>query len=128
MVMKVSSVSGLVFLVKDLDVTAKFYDKLGFRFGKRTDNRLTVYVNWFSVDFVTVSKDDKPVVQKEDSLANKGADVYIMVSVLIVDEFYAEAIKEGFKPLGEPETKPTGKREFIILDPDGYKLTFFQKV
>src|SRR6185369_12774067 len=96
--MKVSSVSGFVLIVKDLDVTAKFYEKLGFRFGRREDDRLVVYVNWFSVDFVTVNKDDKPEVQKEANLDNRGAGVYFMISVLNVDEFYQEAIKEGFKP------------------------------
>ena len=125
--MKVSSVSGLVLVVKDLDKTAKFYDQLGFRFGRREDDRLVVYVNWFSVDFVTVGKGDKPEVQTEAKLSDRGAGVYFMVSVLDVDEFYQEALKEGFKPETEPEDKPTGKREFIIRDPDGYKLVFFTK-
>ncbi|MGZ6004740.1 MAG: VOC family protein [Candidatus Saccharimonadales bacterium] len=125
--MKVSSVSGFVLFVKDLDRTAKFYDQLGFRFGRRTDNRLVLYVNWFSIDFVTVGKNDEPAYIKEASAAKKGAGVFIMISVLNVDEFHAELIKSGFKPLGQTEDKPTGKREFVLLDPDGYKLVFFTK-
>jgi hypothetical protein len=31
------------------------------------------------------------------------------------------------KPLGEPEVRPSGNREFVLRDPDGYKLVFFQK-
>ena len=27
----------------------------------------------------------------------------------------------------EPEVRPTGNREFVLRDPDGYKLVFFQK-
>jgi len=126
--MKVSSVSGLVLFAKDLDKTAKFYNSLGFRFGKRTPDRLTLYVNWFSLDFTTVGKDDKAEIQKENALTNKGAGVYIMISVLNVNEFYQEVVAEGFKPMGQPQDKPTGKREFVLRDPDGYKLVFFQKL
>ena len=125
--MKVSSVSGFVLIVDDLDKTAKFYDKLGFRFGRREDDRLVVYVNWFSVDFVTVNKDDRPVVQKEAGLSNRGAGVWFMISVLNVDEFHKEVIAAGYKPESQPEDRPTGRREFIMCDPDGYKLVFFTK-
>jgi hypothetical protein len=31
------------------------------------------------------------------------------------------------KPLGEPEVRASGNREFVLRDPDGYKLVFFQK-
>ncbi len=127
MIMKVSSVSGYVLIVDDLDKTAKFYEELGFRFGKREAYRLVVYVNWFSVDFVTVDKTDRPAVQKEASLKDRGAGVWFMISVLNVDEFYKEVIEAGYKPEAEPEDRPTGRREFILRDPDGYKLVFFKK-
>jgi catechol 2,3-dioxygenase-like lactoylglutathione lyase family enzyme len=125
--MKVSSVSGFVLIVEDLDKTAKFYEDLGFRFGRREDDRLVVYVNWFSVDFVTVNKSDRPVVQKEAALENRGAGVWFLISVSNVDEFYEEAKKAGLKIESEPEDRPTGRREFIMRDPDGYKLVFFAK-
>jgi catechol 2,3-dioxygenase-like lactoylglutathione lyase family enzyme len=28
---------------------------------------------------------------------------------------------------GEPQLRPSGNREFVLRDPDGYKLVFFQK-
>lgn len=45
--MKISSISGLTYPVKDLARTAGFYENLGFRPGKRDDHQLTCYVNWF---------------------------------------------------------------------------------
>lgn len=45
--MKISSISGLVYVARDLETTAKFYETLGFRFGKRDEHQLTCYVNWF---------------------------------------------------------------------------------
>jgi hypothetical protein len=31
------------------------------------------------------------------------------------------------KPAGELRVQPSGRREFVLRDPDGYKLVFFQK-
>jgi hypothetical protein len=31
------------------------------------------------------------------------------------------------KPDGAPEVRDSGNREFVLRDPDGYKLAFFQK-
>jgi hypothetical protein len=31
------------------------------------------------------------------------------------------------KPAGEPRVQLSGSREFVLRDPDGYKLVFFQK-
>jgi hypothetical protein len=33
----------------------------------------------------------------------------------------------GMKPEGQPEKRPGGGREFVLRDPDGYKLVFFKK-
>jgi len=126
--MKPKSISGTVYFVDDLDKTADFYDKLGFRFGKREEDRLTTYVNWFWVDFATVDESDKPEFQKEAKLANKGAGMFLCINVDNVDEFYADVIAKGLKPSSEPDDRPSGRREFIIRDPDGYKLVFFQKI
>src|SRR6185312_7129181 len=52
-IMKIGSISGLVYAVSDLDKTAEFYETLGFRSGKRDDHQLTVYVNWFWLTFTT---------------------------------------------------------------------------
>jgi hypothetical protein len=31
------------------------------------------------------------------------------------------------KPDGEPQVRLSGNREFVLRDPDGYKLAFFEK-
>ncbi len=125
---KLVSISGLVFIVKDLDRTKEFYEKLGFLVANRESDRLTIRLNWFWVDFVTVSREDNVEIQKEAALSNRGAGEWLCISVDDVDDFHAEVIKKGLKPDGMPDDRPVGRREFILRDPDGYKLVFFQKI
>jgi hypothetical protein len=44
-----------------------------------------------------------------------------------VEDFHKAALSKGLKPDGEPERQPSGNREFVLRDPDGYNLAFFQK-
>jgi len=40
---------------------------------------------------------------------------------------HRSVLAAGMKPDAEPEKRPSGNREFVLRDPDGYKLAFFQK-
>src|SRR5688572_8208971 len=117
--MKVNSISGLTYQVKDLAKTAEFYEGLGFRRGKDKDGSITLYVNWFFVTFVAQEGSGKAKV------AGAGVSLYIKVDGL--DDFHAEVLAAGLEPEGEPEVGATGIREFTLRDPDGYRLTFFEK-
>jgi hypothetical protein len=44
-----------------------------------------------------------------------------------VEDSYNELLAKGLKPAGEPKERVRGIREFLIHDPDGYKLIFFRK-
>jgi catechol 2,3-dioxygenase-like lactoylglutathione lyase family enzyme len=119
--MKLNSISGVNCYVRDLSRTAEFYEALGFRRGKEEADRLTFYVNWF---FVTFSNDD----QAEDAeLANKGAGVFLHIKVDDIEDFYSGVVSKGMKPASEPKKRRNGGREFLLRDPDGYKLVFFEK-
>ena len=127
---KIKSISGLVFCVKDLEVTKEFYEKLGFRFASNTEGYLKGYINWFWVEFVPLDKVEPTVFQKvadTEGVESKGAGLFVELSVDNVDEFYEDVIGRGLKPSSEPKDWPWGRREFVIRDPDGYKLVFFTK-
>lgn len=113
--MKISSISGLTYPVKDLDRTAEFYQSLGFRPGKRDDRQFTCYVNWFWVTFAT-NCDGEPGV---------GATLYLKVDD--IDDFYGELLANGLTPSTEPRKDRAGRREFVLLDPDGNRIAFFAK-
>ena len=111
---KINSISGVVRYVKDVDATAAFYENLGFR-SKREADYATCYVNWFWVEF---HKNEGAAPQASEQLA---------VSVEGIDEFYEALVAKGIKPESEPQDQPWGRREFTVVDPDGYKLLFFKK-
>lgn len=126
--MKLVSVAGVVCYVKDTKKTAVFYKKLGFKFHKRTPEHVSIYLNWFWMDFHPQNKEDKPEFQKEANLKNKGAGLFLYIRVDDVDKVYNTLIKKGLKPSSKPRDWPWGNREFVIRDPDGYKLVFFNKI
>ncbi|MBI2421096.1 MAG: VOC family protein [Candidatus Levybacteria bacterium] len=125
--MKIKSVSGIVCYVKDLNKSAKFYETLGFEIKKKDSDHITVYSNWFWIDFIPADKENKPEFKKEAKLEGKGAGLYLYLSVDDVDEFYKDLISKGLKPSSEPRDWPWGNKEFVIRDPDGYKLVIFKR-
>jgi catechol 2,3-dioxygenase-like lactoylglutathione lyase family enzyme len=116
--MKISSISGVVYPVADLDRTSEFYEQLGFRLGKREDTRLTCYVNWFWLTF-TVEPDRVPAAGEPT------ATLYLKVDDL--DDYYGAVLAQGLTPSTEPRKDRSGRREFRLLDPDGHQLAFFSK-
>jgi catechol 2,3-dioxygenase-like lactoylglutathione lyase family enzyme len=115
---KISSISGLMYPVQDLDRTAAFYEALGFRLGKRDDHQLTCYVNWFWVTFTTDS-------DSGDAKPGSGSTLYLKVDD--IDDFYGAVLANGLNPSSEPRKDRSGRREFLLLDPDGNQLAFFGK-
>jgi catechol 2,3-dioxygenase-like lactoylglutathione lyase family enzyme len=95
--MKVNSISGVTYDVKDLGTTADFYEALGFRLGKREEDRLTCYVNWFSVTFIAKKNEIDPEPQGHADLPNKGAGITLQIKVNDVDAFYRELLAAGMQ-------------------------------
>jgi len=125
--MKVNSISGLTCYVKDLARTAEFYEAIGFRRGKEGPDRVTFYVNWFFVTFIAQDQEADAELRKEAELPAKGAGLFLYIKVDDVGDFYEAVRSKGLKSADEPQDRPSGNREFVLRDPDGYKLVFFQK-
>jgi catechol 2,3-dioxygenase-like lactoylglutathione lyase family enzyme len=114
--MKISSISGLVYRVRDLDKTVEFYESLGFRVGERDDHEATCYVNWFWLRFVADAATGEP---------EPGPALYLKVDD--IDDYYGALLANGFMPSTKPRRQRWGAREFLIKDPDGNALAFFAK-
>jgi len=111
--MRLKSISGIEYKVSDLNKTAAFYEALGFRPGKQNDGILTVYLNWFWVEF------------RQGEIEQGGPAIYL--SVEDIDDFYAHLDEMNIKASGQPVDTTGGRRELVITDPDGYKLVLFEK-
>jgi len=113
--MKLISISSLLYYVKDIDKTKKFYEDLDFFFDKKTD-RVVTYLNWFSIEF-----------RQADKEMTNDCGEFVYVKVDSVDEMKARLESKGIKPESEPKDVGGGVKELQVRDPDGYRLTFFQK-
>jgi len=116
--MKVNSISGITCYVEDLARATEFYEAIGFRRGKEQPDRVTFYVNWF---FVTL------VAQDRTKGSTKSAGLFLYVKVDDIEDVHKAVLSKGLKPAGEPKRQPSGNREFVLPDPDGYNLVFFEK-
>ena len=125
--LKVNSISGITCYVEDLARTAEFYEGIGFRRGKEEPGRATFYVNWFFMTFIAQDEEADAELRKEAEQPAKGSGAYVHIKVDDVDDFHKTALAAGLKPEGEPEKRRPGSREFVLRDPDGYKLAFFEK-
>lgn len=119
-------ITSILLWVQENKLSEKFYKKLGFEVTQSTDSNSVVSLNGFDLQLVNMRDDD---MFNKDSLAgDKGKGVYIYINVPSADEAHAKLIKDGITPATQPRDWDWGNREFIVKDPDGYKLCFWQNI
>lgn len=115
--------TGLVFWVQDATLSYKFYKKIGFEVTSVTDRDATVRCDGLEIMLVTMR--DEPEFNGDSLSMQKGKGMYVYLHVADIDEKYAELTKAGIVPKAVPRDWPWGRREFVVSDPDGYKLCFW---
>lgn len=127
--MKMKSVAGIIYLVKDLDEVTEFYKKLGFTFRKEVPGvAVTAYLNWFWIEFLLETRVVTEAFKPDVGVEPRGTGQSVHISVDDVDAYYEDLIDKGLKPFSEPADFSWGNREFVLVDPNGYKLVFFTKI
>lgn len=124
--MKLKSAAGIVCYVKNLEETVEFYEKLGFQFKTKEAARATGYLNWWWCDFHEVGASDAPAWHVSPQVDNGAIGALFYFSVENVRAAYDEVVASGLKPASEP-VELRGNREFMLVDPDGYRLVFFKR-
>lgn len=120
------NITKLVLWVQENTLSEKFYKKLGFEVIQSDDSHSLVSLHGFDLDLVSM-RDEAPFTG--DSLAgDKGKGMYIYINVDDIDATYHQLTEQGFTPATTPKDWPWGNREFILKDPDGYKLCFWQPI
>lgn len=69
---------------------------------------------------------DEPEFAADALGAAKGLGAYLYVRVDDVDATYRRLTEQKLTPSSQPRDWPWGNREFVIKDPDGYKICFWQ--
>lgn len=119
-------ITNLLFWVQENSLSTKFYKKLGFDVIRSAYDHSVLALNNFEITLVNMRDEDKFA---HDSMSgDKGSGMYVYIRVEDVDSKYNELIGKGFKPATKPKDWQWGNREFILKDPDGYKLCFWQSV
>lgn len=118
--------SNLIFWVQENKLSEKFYKKLGFEVVRSDDELSVVGLHDFEIWLVNMRDD---VQFAADVFAHqKGKGIYVYVAVDDVDAYHKQLIENGIAPHTHPKDWPWGNREFVVKDPDGYKLCFWQKI
>ncbi len=119
-------ITNLLFWVQENKLSEKFYKKLGFEVVKSDDDHSILSLNGFAIDLVSMR--DENTFAKDSMSADKGRGVYVYIQVDDVDKKHQQLVVAGTAPTTEPKDWDWGNREFIIKDPDGYKLCFWQPI
>lgn len=118
-------VTNILLWVQENKLSEKFYKKLGFEVTKSTDFYSEIKHGAFEITLVNMRDEEEFA---GDSLhGEKGKGIYVYIYVDDVDEQYATLIDQGFTPHSVPRDWPWGNREFVLKDPDGYKLVFWHE-
>lgn len=119
-------ITGLVLWTADNTLSVKFYKKLGFEMAESNERHSVVKLGDFEVTLVSMRDEDE---FNRDSLSgDKGRGMYLYIHVDDVDAIYKQLKENGITPRSEPRNWDWGNREFVVKDPDGYKLCFWQSL
>lgn len=119
-------ITNLLFWVQENKLSEKFYKKLGFEVVQSDDEHSLVSLNGFAIDLVNMRDEEK--FARDSMSGDKGRGVYVYIGVDNVNMAYKKLLEQGFTPSSTPQDWPWGNREFILKDPDGYKLCFWEKL
>jgi uncharacterized glyoxalase superfamily protein PhnB len=119
-------ITSLLFWVQENKLSEQFYKKLGFDIIRSDDSHSVASLHGFEIQLVSMR--DEVQFAKDSMAADKGRGVYVYISVEDVDATYQTLLDDGFQPATKPKNWEWGNREFILKDPDGYKLCFWQSI
>jgi catechol 2,3-dioxygenase-like lactoylglutathione lyase family enzyme len=121
-------IDSLMLYVTDVKKSAAFYKGLGFT-PKEVDKLFAaVTLGHFELHFHDKHAVPGPYFRRESLAEPKGAGLYIYIAVKQIDAFYRSLLEKGVVTSTEPRDWPWGNREFVVRDPDMYKLVFYEKI
>lgn len=116
--------------VKDVETSISFYKELGFEVISNDGVVGEIKLGTMKLDLIAqdTAKEQGESFQKEAFGEPKGTGVYIYVEIDNIDDYFKQLKEAGITPSTEPRDWPWGQREFVVRDPDRYKLVIYQKI
>ncbi|MEZ5647772.1 MAG: VOC family protein [Alphaproteobacteria bacterium] len=121
----------------DLARSLTFYkDILGFSLRYERPEERFAFLDFEGASLMLEQPCDPSRIWLSGSLEQPyGRGVNFQIEVQAVDPFYARVISAGLRPFWEMEERwyrcknnVQGNRQFVLADPDGYLLRFFQNL
>ena len=118
------------FYVKDVNASTSFYKTLGFELVNNDGSFAEMKLGNMRVTFTAqeTAKDKDESFQKDAFGEPKGTGIYLNVEVEHIDDYYKYLTDNNITPSTQPRDWPWGNREFVVRDPDRYKLVMYEKV
>jgi catechol 2,3-dioxygenase-like lactoylglutathione lyase family enzyme len=121
------ALNGLMLYVTDVQASLDVYQTLGFQVVRaHAPVFASVRLGDVLIQFQDKRNPSDPSFRAEAMAEPKGGGLFIYLQVEDVDQFYKDIQEQGVVPTTVPRDWPGGNREFVVRDPDGYKLVFYQ--
>lgn len=122
----IKKIDTITLYVKDPLKSVEFYENLGFHKDRVSKDFAIVKLDEFSLWLVNqAGAKDNEQFENEALAEHKGAGLYIYIATENIDGYYHGLVDKGLRPSSKPHDWPWGTREFVLRDPDGYKLCFY---
>lgn len=118
--------TNLLFWVQENHISTKFYKKLGFEVIHNEDTHSIVRLGNLEITLVNIR--DETIFAHDSMNSEKGKGMYIYIRTENVDKLYNKLCDKSMRTATKPKDWDWGNREFILKDPDGYKLCFWQPI
>ena len=116
----------LMFYVSDVKSTLEFYQTLGFKTSYSGSDPGIASLNKLDLFFYSASwANDDPDELTDAMMKPKGSGLYIYIRVQNIDEYFKTLKTKSLTPSSKPRNWPWGNREFVVRDPDKFKLVFY---
>lgn len=115
-----------VLYIKDVNTTHDFYKSIDAEIIKKEDDKVVVHLGEFSLHFILQTTEPFEEYQFATSENNRGMGNLFYIEVDNLEEAYELAKNSTGKVKSEIKDNLWGGKEFLVEDPDGYKVVFYK--
>ncbi len=109
--------------VSSVAESAAFYERLGFRIHRESSDYALVELGATTLKLHQEDAETLEEFQIASAVRPRGASLYFYFEVPDIDSWFAD--HRDATSYSAPRERPWGKREVLVIDPDGYNSIFY---